>query len=213
MAKVSEIDHLPAHRVRIRLDDGSEFHLSESLYHGKPLEVEAEVDPAELSQWILLHQYPSALNKAVSMLSLRPHSKAEISRKLVRSGFSEETIELVLFKLEKNKLLDDTEFALKWTQFRSEKRYGPRRIIQELKLKGVSGEDILSSMQAVDENNMLNEAIHLAEKKYRQEKNNKSHRELHLKIMNFIVRRGYSWELARKAADAVLDKNVSDPSV
>ena len=204
MARVTEVSSPRARRIRVRLDDGLEYVLSESLFRRKPLMVSEDIDASEYSRWILLHQYQPALNKAVSLLACRPCSKAEISRKLAYAGYSSETVDLVLYKLEKNNLLDDRDFAQQWIRYRSDSRFGPRRIIQELKLKGVSEEDISSSMQDLDEDEMMNQAVTLAEKKLRHESMEEPVRKLRMKIVNSIVRRGFDWDVARKATDTVL---------
>ena len=113
----------------LTLDDNQKIWLMRSdflesgWYEGLSVEKEA------FDRFVQLHQYPRALNQAVSMLARRPCSKGEISRNLIQHHYTDEVIELVIYKLEKEKLLDDQDFSELWVQNRIGK-YGVRRIRQ-----------------------------------------------------------------------------------
>ena len=205
MAVVNEIEQVRGHRVRITLDDGSRFVLLKSAFQERPLETGQELDAAEYADWVLKKQYRSALDKAVAMLAVRACSRGEISQKLRGIGYSPETIEMVLYKLESNDLLNDREFARQWADHRASRKYGPRRIQQELRAKGVSAEETEEALQDISEEDQLENALALARKSLKHAPGEDA-RKVRQRAMGAIVRRGYSWDLARQAVDTVSEE-------
>ncbi|MBQ9211962.1 MAG: regulatory protein RecX [Clostridia bacterium] len=203
MVQVSSVEKVQGRRVRIVLENGSRYFILRSMYQERPLEEGDEVDPQEYAQWVLTRQYRSALDKAVSMLAVRACSKGEIEQKLHRIGYSPETIEMVIYKLEKNDLVNDQDFAAQWAQYRSGQKYGPRRISQELRHKGVSAEETALAIEDVSEEEQLASALSLAEKSLRRIRTEEDPRKAKQKAVTAIVRRGFSWDIARQAVEQV----------
>ena len=161
----------------------------------------SSVDRKDFDQYILLHQYPQALNHAVSMLARRPCSKGEIIQHLKRHHYTDYVISLVICKLEKENLLNDQEFCKLWIQHRIHK-YGSRRIRQELRSKGISESTTDDALSCVTDEEMLESAIVLAGKaweKYRTEEDTYKARQ---KIIASLVRKGFDWDVAKQASDA-----------
>lgn len=76
---------------------------------------------------------------ALRYLSYRPRSELEVVKYLRQKGCAAEVSDGVIARLRELKYLDDTSFAQIWTRSRLESRgYGPRRVEQELRLKGIS---------------------------------------------------------------------------
>ncbi len=189
------------YRYKIQLDNGETYYLTKGLYAERPLNPGEVVEAGEFAQWITLHQYRSALEKAVAMLAQRPCSKGEISRKLKNSGYSPDTVEMVLYKLEKHELVDDRAFADQWAQYRAGQKYGPRRIAQELRYKGVAQEDTEEALSSLSEEEQLEQAAHLARKAFARAKPGEDPRKTLQKVMGAIVRRGFPWDIAREACE------------
>ena len=124
-------------RVSVRLDNGEIFWLTQSDVYAEGCYEGKKYDPESFYQWIRICQYPRALNHAVSMLARRPCSTGEIRRRLMLHHYTEEVTELVLYKLEKEKLIDDISFCEQWIHFRQQRGYGPSLIRRELKYKGI----------------------------------------------------------------------------
>jgi len=198
---VSEVETLKGRRVRIVLDNGEKYTLLRSAYTERPLVPGDPVDPQEYASWVLLRQYRSALDKAVAMLAIRPCSRGEIEQKLRRTGYSADTVEMVLTKLESNDLLNDQEFAGLWAQHRAGQKYGPHRILQELKQKGVSAEDMSQALEELPEEELQETAVQLAAKGLRRARAGEDPRKTQQRVMAALVRRGFSWEQARIALD------------
>ncbi len=199
-SEVTSVDKIRS-RFKIQLDNGDVYWLTRSLYGERSLAPGDIVDPEEFSEWVTLHQYRSALDKAVAMLAMRPCSRGEISRRLKNSGYAPGTVEMVLYKLEKHELVDDRAFAEQWAQYRSELKYGPHRIARELRYKGLSSEDSETALSSLSEEAQLEQARALAEKAFSRARANEDPRKTLQKVLAAIVRRGYSWDVAREACD------------
>ena len=74
---------------------------------------------------------------AVCYLARREHSVTELRRKLALKGFTEDEIEQAIVRLLENNLLSEERFTESYINMRKRKGYGPAKIAQELKLRGV----------------------------------------------------------------------------
>lgn len=74
---------------------------------------------------------------SMDILARREHSCAELKRKLQTKSFPLDLIETVLQQLQKEDLLSDSRFAESYVRFRAMKGFGPLKIQQELKERGV----------------------------------------------------------------------------
>lgn len=184
---------------RISLSGGNHYWLKNSDLAETAYDPGMEVDTEEFERFILICQYPHALNDAVRMLTRRACSTGEIKTGLMRRRYSDQTIEMVLYKLSREKLTDDKSFALQWLRYRTGKTYGVTRIRQELRQKGVSEENIEEAVLCIDENTQLDQAIKYALKKLKGiNEDEKTEKELQ-KIIRSLVQRGFDWDTAKQA--------------
>ena len=81
-------------------------------------------------------------------LSYRPRSELEVKNYLRQKGCEPPVSDAVVEKLRSLNYLDDLSFAQIWTRSRLESRgYGPRRVEQELRLKGIDANTIRETVQ------------------------------------------------------------------
>ena len=205
MVKILRIEYIRT-MVCIILEDHEEFWLRKKDFAALRWSEGMEMDREQFIQSVHLCQYPCALNKAVEMLARRPCSKEEIRKKLQFSRFSEEVTDLVIYKLEKEKLVNDHAFADQWVRYRSEGKYGPGRIVQELRYKGISEETVQSALQQMDPDDQLENAVVLAEKSLKRKNAETDIRKQKQKVTASLVRKGYDWETARKACELALNR-------
>lgn len=85
------------------------------------------------------------------LLSRREHSTQELLRKLVSKGFHTNTVERQLAELQEKDLLSDQRFTESYVRFRSQKGFGPIRIQQELRQKGIEDRLIESYANVMDD--------------------------------------------------------------
>ncbi len=140
----------------------------------------------------------TAYHKVLDYLSYRPRSRAEVATYLEKRGLLQEQIHAVAERLERAGLLDDVSFARFWVENRERFRpKGLRALRYELRLKGISHEIIEQALASVD---VSASAYRSASKKARQVQH-LDHREFHRKLVEYLARRGFDYDVAREAAE------------
>ena len=189
--------------ARITLDNGESFWLTRSAVREGGFQEGQEVHTGEFRRFVLLHQYPSALKLAVSMLARRVCSRGEIEQRLKRTRYDRETVEMVMARLDRDHLLNDEDFSLQWAHYRTGKKYGSRRIALELRQKGVSAGDVKAALESIDPEEETEQAVALARRAFARLKPEEDPRKGRQKVMAALVRRGYDWDTARRACSRV----------
>ena len=197
-------------RMRITIGDADTVVVPNALFRERPLAVGDAIDPEEYDQWLMLRQYRQALDRAVGMLALRARSRREIEERLLRSNYRPCTVEMVLYKLESENLLDDADFARQWVEARSGRAMGRGRITQELRRKGVSQEEAENALDLIDDEDQLAGAIALAEKAAARIKPGEDPRKAASRIAGMLARRGYSWDIAKEAIHQALSDEIEE---
>ena len=192
-------------RLRVTINDDSEVLVPLSLFRERPLTVGEPIDMEEYDQWLLLRQYRHALDRAVAFLAGRARSRREMEERLLRSGYRPCTVEMVLYKLEKEGLLDDADFARQWVDARSARRMGRGRIAQELRRKGVSAREAEEALEGLSDEEQLEGAIVLVEKAMARTPSGEDPRKTAARITAMLARRGYDYDTAREAISRVLE--------
>ncbi len=146
----------------------------------------------------------TALDRALRSLSIRAHTQKEITEKLRIKGYTEPEISQAMEKLVSYHLIDDDDFAEKWSRSRAQRGYGNRRIEAELINKGIQKERIQKVLEALDPDERIKTATTLALKKI-----GRNGKEAQKKAFDFLLRRGYSYDEARKAVFSAL-KELED---
>ena len=135
---------------------------------------------------------------ALRFLKIRPRSIEELKDKLEAKGFPKEEIATAVHDLIASGLLDDRAFTRSWINYRLARPFGFRRIIQELKIKGIEQEIIDHAIaEAKGEYSAQDVAMELASRRWQRlpdlapEKKKK-------RILDFLLRRGYDADIAMK---------------
>ena len=160
----------------------------------------------ELAQWLLPRQYPEALNLAVSLLAQRARSSGEIQKKLRDRFYLPETVEMVLYKLEKEHFLNDEAFAMEYAAALSRRQTGRARIAQDLRRKGIDPALIQRALEELDEEEADDAAFTLARKLLKRYEREPDPRKAMQKLLMAMARRGYGFEEARAAAERALQE-------
>lgn len=191
-------------KVAITFESGWRVFLPRDRLPSFPLENGTAVDRETFLQYIRIVQYPAALDRAVALLAMKPCSSREIERKLVDVYRCDQDVaDLVLYKLTKEGLLDDKDFSEQWVHARM-KKYGASRIYRELLAMGVDRETVRRALESCDEEEQLQTAVSLAEKKIRASREN-DRSKLFRQVTGMLQRRGYSWDTAKKAFDQAME--------
>lgn len=181
--------------ARVKFLSGEELKIPSALFLERKLREGEMIDPEAYKAFMRQRGYPHALEAAMKFLALRERSEKEIMARLRRSHFDEMTIAKVMETLSGHDLVSDERFAEAWVHHRSRK-YGKNRIAQELKMKGVGQEKMQKALETLPEEDEFSRAVEQAKKLSRRMQGDRN------KIMQALVRRGYNWSMAKKAAEA-----------
>lgn len=186
-------------RYRVTINESEDVIVPVSLMRERPLKEGQPLNLEEYDNWLMIRQYRFALDRAVGYLAARARSKREIEQKLLQAGYRPCTVEMVIYKLERENLLDDADFARQWVESRSTHKLGRNRIAQELRRKGISQEETEEALSAIEDEDQLSGAIALAEKAAARIKPGEDPRKAASRIAGMLARRGYSWDVAKEA--------------
>ncbi len=171
------------------------------LFRERPLSEGETIDLEEYDHWLMVRQYRAALDRAVAFLASRARSRREVEARLLQAGYRPCTVEMVLYKLERERLLDDGDFARQWVEARAGRKLGRNRIARELRDKGVSAEEAEAALTALDEEDQLDAAVQLAEKTLCRAKPGEMPAKTAQRVIAMLLRRGYGYDLARQALE------------
>ena len=161
-----------------------------------------EIELEKFTHELLLQQYPDALNRAVRLLAVRARSCTEIEKRLTDACYMEDTVEMVLTKLQKENLLDDEAFARQWVRDRTLRQMGRVRILQELRMKGVAEDIAERALEEIDPQQQEESTVRLAAKLWKRYQNIPE-AEARRKTIMAMQRRGYGYGEARDAVEAI----------
>lgn len=200
MVTVTEMENVRA-SCCIHLDNGTRWWIRRDDLPQAGFREGASFDEDTFQERIRLCQYPRALNHAVSMLARRPCSRKEISDRLKRLRYTEEVAELVVYKLEKENLLDDAAFCEQWIRYRLSAGFGPSVIRRDLRMKGISAAMIDEALADRPSDEEGENALRLAVKAWKRAGTSGDIRKNRQKIIAALVRKGYDWDTARAACE------------
>ena len=148
-------------------------------------------DRSSFDAFLIDRSYSYALEKAIRLLAARSRTEKEIEISLRQNAYPEITIARVMERLLKAHYLNDSEFAANWAASRS--------------TKGIAQEEIDTALEALEEADIIASAIKVAEKAARGK--DLSSREDQQKVIAALVRRGYSFSVARRALLDILNQS------
>ncbi|MCA1740421.1 MAG: recombination regulator RecX [Actinobacteria bacterium] len=151
----------------------------------------------DLAEARVAGERPLAMNRALNVLGYRARSRGELSERLARVGYAEETVETVVARLEELGYLDDEGFARELVRSGARK-YGPRRIYGDLKRAGVDEEVARNTVEEEFAERSEHEAARAAaRRRYNTNQGSEAHAR---RIYGFLMRRGYSAGICAEVA-------------
>lgn len=176
--------------------------IAEALIPGKAL------TEAELARLRVLAEESRLMDAALTFLTVRPRSRAEVRRRLLqprrnRPAPPAEAVDRVLASLAEKHLVDDHEFVDYWVEQRE--RFSPRSsyaLAQELRQRGVDRE---TADSAVDSDRDSQRALDAARQRLRA-LTGADYETFRAKLTAFLQRRGFSYSIARETVRAVWEE-------
>jgi len=142
---------------------------------------------------------------ALKLLERTRRTRRDLERRLKEKDFDATTIASTLDRLAELKLLDDVEYARAWLAGRWGRRpSGWRRLVQELRTKGVSEADALQARESLAERGSAPDEVESAAKLVAQARRRYASLEPHVqrqRLYALLARRGYDGDVIRRALE------------
>lgn len=154
----------------------------------------------------LVDKISKYLENCYRYLAIRNRSEKEMRDYLTKKNAEPEIIDAIVEKLYKHKFLDDEAFARGWVRSRARFRPRGKRMLQmELAQKGIAKEIIQQVLEEENEDvpDELTQAKNLISRKIAKLQE-EPRQVIYQKIGAFLARRGYRWDVAKKAIDQTL---------
>lgn len=188
----------------LTLSSGEIRVMPRAMLKERPYKSGMPFDEEAFSLFIRERSYPFAMEKAVALLSMRARTEKEIVDALRTNTYPETAIARVMQRLHEAGYVNDGEFAAQFSASRLTRGMGSRRIRMELRKKGVDAETIDQTLSSLDQDEQLEGAIRMARKAAQgRDLGDRADRQ---KILAALARRGYDYQIARQALDAVLEE-------
>ena len=204
-----EAQRLNPERVNVYVDGTFRLGLAAELVLAEGLRVGDEVDEARLAELEARDASFKAKDAALSLLSYRARTAAELTRRLKRKGYGEEVAEETVDRLGELGMVDDAAFAESFVRDRVRLRpQGRRRMKGELRAKGVDAETAEAAIAEVmaGEETCEVELARAAAARWKPRSGEEpaaARRRLH----GFLARRGFGGDAVR----TVLREKIPDP--
>ena len=181
--------------VRVQVDGRSFGTIGAADIAALRLERDATLSEATLAELAQRAEAFSARVVALRMLAARALSALEVQRRLLRKGHSKASAELAVQGLLDVGLINDGEFARHYARTRARRqRFGPRRLVADLKRMGVKEQVALTAVSealaedGLDAGDMLRDA---AARKVRSLKGVDTET-ARRRLRAYLLRRGFS---------------------
>ena len=138
----------------------------------------------------------TARERALAMLDRRDYSRAELLKKLVEKGETEDDAAAAVERLAELGFVDDARYAPIVVRHYAAKGYGPQRVKQELQRRGIPRELWDTAMEQMPEQD--DTVDRLLRSKLR---GTEPDRAALKKATDFLLRKGYGWEEIRSAVE------------
>jgi len=147
--------------------------------------------------------FRTAVNAALRLLRVRQRSQKEIISRLRQKGYEQSVVNKVVAYLRDTGYLNDREFARLWIDSCKNKSFGFRRIIQELKQKGISQDIIdVALRESAKDYNEAEVAQALLEKRLSRMGHLKRD-VLQRRLYSFLIRRGFHPEVVTEIVSKI----------
>lgn len=168
------------------------------------LHIGQQISEDQLQSVVHAELVSKAKDRALTLLEYRVRSKVEISRRLIKAGFSEDVIEEVLARLETVGLVDDEQFSQSWVNHRlSGNAMGKKRIKWELRQKGVSIEIVDEALSSIDDDMEYKSAMESARRRWAKDKCMDEYTKRR-RLVSYLQRQGFAWNVINQVVNGLM---------
>jgi regulatory protein len=166
---------------------------------------------ARIAELTAAEQAARARELALKRLGTREYSRAELRTYLRGKGFGEEVIDACVERLGELGFVDDRRYARMLTRHQTLRGKGPRYVQQKLTQKGVrlEGDELAALIREVVPGDPAAQARQIVDRRYPGWREDRA---VAGKAFQALVRRGFSFEVARRALDGRIELAGDDQS-
>lgn len=211
MAIITKIESQKKNSDRVNIYVNDEFFMAvfTELIYTFNLKKGMEIDQEKLTYMLKEEMYLKAKNKALNILSKADQSEKKIREKL-SSEFEEDTIDMVIEFLQKNKFIDDDLLAQKIVNTSVNlNKCGKNKIKQNLYNKGIAKESIEEAISDIDKDVEFENAMYLAKKRFERIKN-EDKRKIYQKISQHLAYKGFDYDIIKRVLNKLLNFDKYD---
>ena len=205
--KITKIIKKDSRNVSIHLDNDDVFFINYEIFIKSGLRKNDDISVSQIDTLIKENQRFAVKQRAFRYLGRRLLSEKELRIKLKQKKYDENIIDEIIKYLKGKNYLNDMEFANLFSNENIQNKFwGKNKIKAELMKRGVSSE-IISQVLAekFSEENDLQNAVRLAEKKYKLlNQRNPVQKKIKEKLFSFLFSKGYDYEVAKEAVDKLI---------
>ena len=181
-------------RFLVKLEDGEILRVTEEELLRFGLRPGMELEEGTLEALRVSARTSSVKAQAAGIIGSRALSKRELTRRLVRRGSEESDAQAAADWLEDIGAVDDAAYAAALARHYGQKGYGPARVREELRRRGVDRKLWDSALEELpDPAEILDRLI---QKKCRGELSDPREKK---RVSDALLRRGFSWSEVRSA--------------
>ena len=177
----------------ICLEDGSEYLVDSDLVTTENLTVQGEIE--DVDELLLKSDFKRAKSRALWYLSRSDHSKKALTDKLIKGGFSKESIDLAMMRMEELGLINDETLAIRLNEYFSSQKMSKKEIYHKLILKGIERE-LAKDIVFCDDESESEKIKELLKTKYSSKLDSEENIK---KVYASLVRKGFSFSDIKEA--------------
>ena len=180
--------------MSIYIDGAYSFSLSQNQLLELRLHSGREISEPELADFKRASDFGKLLERTLNFMLIRPRSRRELADYLRRKKAEPQQQTDVTSYLETKGYVSDAAFAKSWVRSRQATRpVSTRRLIMELRQKGVSNDDITAALNEnnYDEQHALQQLITKKRRLTRYQDPQK--------LMHYLLRQGFGYEVIKQA--------------
>lgn len=194
-----ETQQKDASRVSIYIESTFAFGTSAEIAVREGLHVGRVLSAAEQSRIQAEERMGQARLRALNYISQRPRTAMQVRQKLLRDEFDEDVCDAVVHRLRELGYVDDRALAYRYAETRLSRRYGPIRVVQELRRRGIAPALAEEAVDAAgDDVLVLEGAIGAARSRLPRLHAEADPRKRKKKLYDFLMRRGYAADVIWK---------------
>lgn len=156
----------------------------------------------DIDKLLAFDSYTKDLNYALGLISKYAYTSSKLKKKLIAKKIKDTNIKMIMRYLAEHELLDDFAFAVSYADTLIHRHKGKNFIKEKLHELGISEEDIIKVIQGLDVN-AVSETLIKYIKKLDAQYSKKDIIDKKNKIINNLLRNGYSLSEINKALEKV----------